>query len=1057
MLHVSLLGDFAIQYDDVALKEVLTPRLQSLLAYLLLNRGVSQSRSHLAFIFWPDTSEAQARTNLRNLLYQLRHALPNADDYLAFDLQTLQWRSDSKVSLDVDQFQKLVAQSKQGKKESLLQAVELYKGDLFPACYDDWILPFRESLRESYTEILDSIVERSEDDRDYKQAITFAERALQVDPLRESTYRTLIRLHALNGDRTAALRQYHVCATVLQRELGVTPSAATRAVYEQLMGSDGIGSQPRPQVSSFSALIGRDQEWGQLLKSWQTTISRSSPQVVFLVGEAGIGKTRLMEEMQQWASRQGIRCAFSSCYAAEGQLAYAPVTDWLRANPLPPLENVWLAEVARLLPEIYNQHPDLQKPTVLLEDWQKRNLFEGISRALLGTKKPTLLIIDDLHWCDRDSLGLLHFLLRYDRSAPLLIVAAYRPEEIGTGHALLETLQTLQMSDQTTDITLEPLDQLGTSQLATQISGEELDIDDATFLFRETEGNPLFVVESVRAGLVKKLSDEKQGIIQSASTETHVLPQKVKFVLEARLSQLSPTASDLAKLASVTGKEFSSNLLQNASGLDEDQYVRSIDELWHHRILKEFGKESYDFSHDKLKEVAYQSMSNAQKRLGHQKVAKAIEITFPNTLDSLSQQLAVHFEQAGFLDRAIFYYLLAARVARQVVANDDAANLIIYALNLNKTGNSKYLFPELWEELGDIYAIQVNYEEASHAFQSALDSLNEANPQAQARILRKMSAVKRDQRLYMEALEICSRADGVLGDPKEDGNSFPWWEEWVEVQVEKIWAHYWLANWQEMDTLVYQLEPVVQSRGSNASRIQFLMASCLMNLRKNRYVVSEKLLEGSQEALRLSSEYGNLRSKLDCQFELGFLHLWRRELDKAQTALSKVLDMAVLAKVLPIWVLSLTYLTITHRFRCELSEVANFADQAGKLAHEAHMPDYCAIALANLAWVAWRGADLPEAERLGQEALCIWRQSPLVYPFQWLALFPLIAVAHAQHLEEEVEHYLEALLEPTQQILPEPLNEFISSTLQSERMGSKAEARNFLDQALTLGNTMGYL
>jgi DNA-binding SARP family transcriptional activator len=1057
MLRVSLLGDFAIQYDNTTLKEVLTPRLQSLLAYLLLHRGVSQTRSHLGFIFWPDTSEAQARTNLRNLLYQLRHALPNADDYLDFDGQTLQWRSDSSFSVDVNQFQELVIQSRQGNRESLLQAIELYKGDLFPACYDDWILSIRESLRESYAEILDSIVQRGEDDRDYKQAISFAERALQVDPLRESTYRTLIRLHALNGDRTAALRMYHVCATVLQRELGVTPSATTRAFYEQLMGSDGVASHPKPQISNFSALVGREQAWSRLLTSWQTAITESKPQVACLVGEAGIGKTRLLEELHQWASRQGIRCAFSSCYAAEGQLAYAPITDWLRANPLPPLENVWLAEVARLLPEIYNQHPELQKPTVLLENWQKRNLFEGISRALLGSNKPTLLIIDDLHWCDRDSLGLLHFLLRYDRSAPLLMVAAYRPEEIGAGHALLGTLQTLHLSGQTTDIELEPLDQFGTSQLATQILGKEIDIDDANFLFRETEGNPLFVVESVRAGLINKLSEEKQGINESNSAKTRVLPQKVKFVLEARLSQLSPTASELAKLAAVIGKEFSTNLLQNASGLGEDQYVRSIDELWHHRIIKESGKESYDFSHDKLKEVAYQSMSNAQKRLGHQKVAKAIETTFPNTLDSLNQQLAVHYEQAGFLDQAIRYYLLAARAARQVFANDDAESLLVYALNLIEVGNSKVLLPQLWEELGDIYYLQVNYEHALHAFQSALDSLNEVNPQRQARILRKMSVAKREQRLYQDALDLCSRADVILGDPQEDGNSFLWWEDWVEVQVEKIWAHYWLADWQEMDTLVYQLEPVVQSRGSQTSHMQFLMASCLMNLRKNRYVVSDNLLENSQKALKLSSEFGILRSKLDCQFEVGFLHLWRMELDEAQSALNKALDMAVIAKVLPMLVLSQTYLTITCRFRSQVSEVSNFANQAGKLAQEAHMPDYSAIALANHAWVAWRSADLPEAERLGKEALCIWHQSPLVYPFQWLALFPLIAVAHAQQREGEVENYLESLLEPTQQILPDPLNKLITLAVQSKRTGCVGEARKLADQVLTLGISMGYI
>lgn len=1057
MLRVTLLGEFRIQYHDATINDVNTPRLQSLLAYLLLHHDIPQTRSHLAFLFWPDTSEVQARTNLRNLLHHLRHALPDADKYLVSSGSSVYWRTDSQFTLDVNQLQVALAQVSNGMKENLEVALELYKGDLLPGCYDDWVIPYREALRQSFTNTLEMLIQITETERNYRKAISLAERLLRYDPLSEGAYRTLIRLHAMHGDRAAALRTYHVCATVLHRELGVTPSISTRTAYEQLLNTEVIPTQPLPQVASFAALIGRNNEWSHMLERWHAAVSGEGPQVLFLSGEAGIGKTRLLEELQQWALRQGIQCSYARCYAAEGQLAFAPIVDWLRAHPLPFLEDAWLSEVARLLPEVLSHHPKLQKPAALLENWQRQILFEGLSRALLGSKGSTLLIMDDLHWCDHDSLEFLHFLLRFDQSARLLIVGTYRPEEVGPSHTLQQILQALRVSGQATELEMVPLNELETGTLAEQILGKSLETEAAIRLYQETEGNPLFVVETVRAGLVNAFRKELKEENQERSTQAVILPRKVRSVLEARLAQLSAPAADLAKLAAVIGRAFNTNLIQKASGLEEHCLVQVLDELWQHHIIRESGMDAYDFSHDKLREVAYQSMSSARKRLLHRQVAEALENLSPQALNPISQQLAAHYEQAGLDDKAIVYYLRAAQVARQVFANTDAVNLLQHGLKLSQEAALVDWIPQLWEEMGDVNTLMVKHEDALNSFQSALDSLNVANPQHQARLLRKMSEVKREQRLYLDALDLCSRADVVLGDPKEDDSNFLWWEGWLEVQVEKIWAYYWLANWQEMDALVFNLEPLVQSHASPSSHLRFLLASCLMNLRKFRYVVSDKMLEHSKEALKLSSDYGSLRTKLDCQFELGFLHLWRRELDAAQEALYKALEGATNAKILPLWVLSLTYLTVVFRFMGQLDAVSDFSHRAGEMAQDAHMPDYVATALANQAWIAWRNGNLPETKKLGEQALVIWQQSPLVYPFQWMALFPLIAAAHGQEREDEVGLYIHALLEHTQQILPDPLNHMLKTTNQSKRTGFEGEAQNYLDQVLTLSKTLGYL
>ncbi len=132
-----------------------------------------------------------------------------------------------------------------------------------------------------------------------------------------------------------------------------------------------------------------------------------------------------------WTKRQGLATAGTRCYAAEGELAYAPLTAWLRASSiqagLPSLAEVWLREVARLLPELRTQYPALAPSDPLTEAWQRQRLFEALARALLAGRQPLLLFIDDLQWCDRETLAWLHYLLRFDPQARLLLLGTLRP------------------------------------------------------------------------------------------------------------------------------------------------------------------------------------------------------------------------------------------------------------------------------------------------------------------------------------------------------------------------------------------------------------------------------------------------------------------------------------------------------------------------------------------------------------------------------------------------------------------------------------------------------
>ena len=289
ILRVRLLGEFSLNHDDVPLTTISTPRLQSLLTYLILHRNAPQARSHLAFCLWPDLPEARARANLRRQLHQLQHALPHADQFLSVEVNTIQWLTHSPFSLDVAEFED--AASHTHSRVELQRAVELYSGDLVPGCYDDWIAADRERLKQILTEALERLFQLATDERDYRAAIGYAQRLLQIDPAREEVHRRLINLHTLNDDRAAALRAYHTCVSMLRRELDVEPGPATREVYERVLN---VETSLGVSLGATFPLVGRDREWAQLQAAWRMAAA-GYPQMAILIGEGGIGKTRLAD------------------------------------------------------------------------------------------------------------------------------------------------------------------------------------------------------------------------------------------------------------------------------------------------------------------------------------------------------------------------------------------------------------------------------------------------------------------------------------------------------------------------------------------------------------------------------------------------------------------------------------------------------------------------------------------------------------------------------------------------------------------------------------------
>jgi DNA-binding SARP family transcriptional activator/tetratricopeptide (TPR) repeat protein len=687
-LHIQLLSTFQLLYNGepvTALKQV---RLQSLLAYLVLHRHAPHMRQHLAFLFWPDTSEAQAYRNLRKALHHLRNALPNADCFLQLDRNMVQWCSTAPFVLDVAQFEEQLSEAERAEQAGqfarlqacLEEACQLYAGDLLPGCYDDWILIERERLRERFLAALTRLIELLEAARKYPAAIRAANRLLRADPLHEATYGCLMRLHALNGDRASALRVYHTCAKILAREFGIEPNEQMRTAYEHLLHWVASSEQSRARSRSPTPrdqLVGRQSEWQRLLATWCRAAS-AHPHLLVIAGEAGIGKTRLAEELSTWVNQQGMIAVHTRTYAAEGALAYAPITEWLRSEYLrvgwQRLDAVWLTELARLLPELLAEQPNLPRPEPLTESWQRKRLFEALARAVLAQRQALLLVLDDLQWCDRETLEWLHYLLRYDPKASLLIIGTVRPEEVDEDHPLTPLLLDLRRTGQVTEIELGPLDTAETATLASQVVGQAVAPETVQQLYQATAGNPLFVIEMMRTE--RNVSAQESGRWGEHSPPRSLLPgdlpPKVQGIIQWRLAQLSPAARELAGLAATIGRAFTFELLATASGHAEGTLAQSLDELWRRRLVREQGADAYDFSHDRIREVAYAELSPMRRRQFHRQIADALAQCHADALDTISAALAFHYEQAHLPEQAVGFYDAASRVAQDRFAYEEA-------------------------------------------------------------------------------------------------------------------------------------------------------------------------------------------------------------------------------------------------------------------------------------------------------------------------------------------------------------------------------------------------
>ena len=1050
VLEISLMGGFRLVYDGKQVSGLGMPRAQALLAYLLLRRDAPVARRQLASTFWPDTTESQSRTNLRHLVSTVRSALPHSHEYLIQDRHSLGWNSQASYTLDVDEFEH--ALNRAVSPVELYKASQGYNGDLLPICYDEWILPQRERLSRMYLDALDRLADLWQEDGNYSQAIRAIGLLLQREPLREEVYQRLMKLHLANGDRAGALHTYQDYVSILQRELGLKPSEVMRLAYEEL-----LDQKPLPVESGAAVwpLVGREKEWQRLKTAWQAACA-GKPSLVVVEGEAGIGKTRLAEELMDWVARQGLHIARAHCYRVEAGLAYAPVATWLGAAPLPRLAPTWLSEVSRLLPEVLVEHPEIPLPTPMREAWQRGRLHEALARALLGGSRPLLLMLDDAQWADRDSLEWLHYLLRYDSTAPLLALITLRGDETEPDHPLAALLSGLRHSRQLVEVVLGPLNASESAELAGHARGLALSVDQGQAIYREAEGNPLFIVEMAQAGIAKP-PPRRAGLNDSSGAN---LPPTVHALISDRLALLTAPARRVAELAAVLGRQFSFQVLKEAAKTDEQSLVNSLDELWLRRILREQGSDDYDFSHDKIRQVLYDELSHARRRSLHRQVAGGLERLHAAFPDTAAGEIAGHYELAGEMGKALEGYQRAAREARRVYAHQTALTWLHRALALlPKVHDEPYRRQStvtIYESQGDVFKTLGRRPEAVGAYEHARQALSAGESLAIAGLLRKQGNAWLEDRRYDVAQECIVRAQAVLeNDPHQ--TDLDWQQEWLQARLAQMQLLYWTYQWEQMADLAGQIQPRMETFGSPIQQVDLYHHLAQMAFLRAGFLGSRESCSAARRGLQAARETADMNAILSMQFSYGFHLLWSGELEPAARELSQTLAATRELGNRLLQTQCLTYLTIVERRRGNFEQVAELARESLEAAQAIRRVDYIGAAQANQAWLAWRMGDLEGTNRLGQAALEAWNTDSHPYPLQGLGIWPLVAVRLTRGEVNEAVEPARRLLDPAQQRLPAEMAALLEQAFHSHDEADWEAARLSLSRALELAQELNYL
>ena len=709
-LQLSLFGVPVVKHGQTTLT-FSTRKALALLDYLAVEGG-AHSRKTLSKSFWPELDAEHGRAALRATLFELRTLLershcPGEQAHLLVERDTLGLNQDSSLLLDlrlVEAVSKRVGRqgaplAGEGDGELLAQleqATRLVRGPFLAGFtlrdsqfFDDWTRQQREYWHLRMHQLFDALSRLYQRAGDVERAIDTVSRWLSFDPLHEEGYRNQMRLRFSLGDRIGALRAYTTCREVLAHELELEPEPETVALATwirctapvRLARTRSLGpldSSPWQPATHLldGPYLGRSAEFGSLIDCYRR-VDAGQSHLVLLQGESGMGKTRLATEFLSWAQAQGAEVLMGKALHTGRQLPYQPLIAVLRhqleqEQALDDLvSDVWLTELARLLPELRDRSPHLPVPT-RDEALGHSGLFEATARLLQAwaARRPLVLLLDDMHWADTGTRDLVLYLAQSlaEQSAPILLLLTLRsgvetfPDQQSSWVMALKRtgipLTTLGLAPFTQEETQRFVQALawaeqpeaehndarerGSARGSSATFREQL-ASFAHWLYVQTSGLPSYLMETLKGLLEQEIivpSLQQDGtwrlVLRTellAQTPTSAfIPASVRELIRSQLRQLTPAAWALLVAGAVMGEGLTFERLCQVAQLDEETGVQALEEILRRGWLCEDKRAEasqveggYIFPGEMIRAVVYQEAGAVRQRLVQRRVAAVLQ------------------------------------------------------------------------------------------------------------------------------------------------------------------------------------------------------------------------------------------------------------------------------------------------------------------------------------------------------------------------------------------------------------------------------------------------
>jgi DNA-binding SARP family transcriptional activator len=662
----------------------------ALLAFLVLEPH-AHSRETLASLLWGESPEHEARASLRQALKQLRTGL---GELVQGDRRMIELTEP--VECDAEVFRSGVVQEPQ--LAAVMDASRFLEGFSVRNAprFEEWVAETRGALLLQYTTALGILVREAMGQWRWREAVEMADRWLASDPLSDEAARLAVESRYLAGNRGAALARFAEYRALLLREIGCEPSRGLLTLVRRVE-SDSIPvptAQPvtdewYARAPAFTAtLIGRSKEWKTLEHCWRD-VTRGQGRIVLLEGEAGVGKSRLADEFVRHAVAQGAIALRGRGYDATAAIPYAPVVEALRgALAAPGLAGAapeWLAEAARLLPELrqrFTQLPLAETPAGPHEAWR---VYEGAAQLLssVAAEQPIVVTIDDLHWCDEDSANLLRFLIRRLDRAPVLWLATVTLGEMERDAPAARLTRVLRAKSHATSVSLSCLNEEEVWQLIHELGHLSSPTTGRRFarrIYGITGGNPFYILELLRTmfaqGLLTTDNETREWTAPPEALESGAvfpLSRTVQEVIAERVDRLPEELADVLITLSVSGGAgCRPEILSHVHGISRLHAASVCDSLVDRRLVVEDGG-SYRAAHPVIAHVVRDGLTAPRRREVHRSLALSLEQALPpEQVGRLAGEIARHADRGGETGLAYRAALMASRAALERIAFAEA-------------------------------------------------------------------------------------------------------------------------------------------------------------------------------------------------------------------------------------------------------------------------------------------------------------------------------------------------------------------------------------------------